>query len=59
MMSLSWPPSQTYKIANRDWNAPGPEEDNPLDVQSSTSTTAIIDHKLETSRTATSKHNGG
>jgi hypothetical protein len=23
---------------------PGPEENNPLDVQSSTSTTAIIDH---------------
>jgi hypothetical protein len=23
---------------------PGPEEDNPLDVQSSTYTTAIIDH---------------
>jgi len=51
--------SQTCKIANPNRYITDLEEDNTLNVQRSTSTMAIINHKLEASYTAIEKHNGG
>jgi len=54
-ITMAYVPSTrgTVTLASPNRNVPGPEKDNPLDVQSSTGTTATIGRGLEASCTAT------